>query len=99
RYTEVTLWERLAYVTIVDFVPDAAAYELGVVVEFRAMGDEVRVKLTSEVMHNREWTRRALMGWSSQFDRLRQLIEAGGTRSKGSPAAPRRTPAKRSRGV
>lgn len=74
RYTEVRRAERLAYVNLVDFVPGTPAFEVEVRVEFSASGERSRLVLVTDVLHNEEWTERAVMGHTSQLNRLERAL-------------------------
>jgi uncharacterized protein YndB with AHSA1/START domain len=74
KYTEVVPRARLAYVNVVDFVPDTPPYENTVRVEFRAKGDAVAFTVILDRLHNEEWTQMAVAGYNSQFDRLETLL-------------------------
>ena len=69
-FTEVARPHRLAYRHDVDFVPNVAAYDIATLVEINATADGVRLTLTSDAMHDDEWTRRATMGWESELGKL-----------------------------
>lgn len=75
RYLEVVPMERISYVTIIDFVPGVEPYEAATEVEFRAVGDRVKVRLVTDALHDATWTRLARAGFVSQFDRLIRRLE------------------------
>jgi uncharacterized protein YndB with AHSA1/START domain len=75
-FTEVVPLQRLAYVHLADFVPGVEPYDVATVVEFHAIGDEVRMVLTFDAMHDDEWTRRAVMGWEGELGKLAVVLEA-----------------------
>jgi uncharacterized protein YndB with AHSA1/START domain len=91
-YTDVVPMRRLAYTNVVDFIPDTELYGMGVTVEFEAVASEVRIRLVSDRLHNRLWTERATLGYTSQFEHLRELLarRAGGPNSSSSPRRPPR---------
>jgi uncharacterized protein YndB with AHSA1/START domain len=81
-YGEVTPRRRLAYRTVVDFIPGVRPYEVGAVIDFQIVPQGVRLTVTEDVMHNEEWTKMSEMGMSSSLDRLVKVIEGrrvGGT--------------------
>ena len=80
-YGEVTPRRRLAYRTVVDFIPGVKPYEIGAVIDFHIVPQGVRLTITEDAMHNEEWTKMSEMGMSSSLDRLAKVIE--GRRGKG----------------
>ncbi len=75
-YADVVAPTRLSYINRVDFVPGLAAYDVGTLLELRAEGEGVRMKLTLDPMHDAEWTQRAAMGWQSELGKLEALLGA-----------------------
>ncbi len=73
-YLEVVPFERLAYTQLADFVPGVEPYAVATQVEFHQTGNEVRMKLTFDAMHNEEWTQRAIMGHEGQLQKLDKVI-------------------------
>jgi uncharacterized protein YndB with AHSA1/START domain len=69
-YTEVSPVSRLGYKTLTDFVPGVEPYEVATLVELEAVGDQVRMVLTFDAMHDAEWTERARAGHESQLGKL-----------------------------
>jgi uncharacterized protein YndB with AHSA1/START domain len=82
-YSEVVPMRRIAYTNVVDFIPDTEPYGMGVTVEFEAVASEVRIRLVSDRLHDRRWTERATLGFTSQFERLKELLarRAGGAKA------------------
>jgi uncharacterized protein YndB with AHSA1/START domain len=74
-YQEIIAPRRLAYVHLADFVPGVTPYDVTHVVEFQAKGAEVTMKLSIQAMHDEEWTKRAVMGWTQELDRLARVLE------------------------
>jgi len=77
-YTEVSPPTRLAYTTLVDFVPDVTAYEVATIVELRPTADGVKLVITFDAMHDDIWTERARAGHESQLRKLDGLLAAQG---------------------
>ena len=75
-YTEVSPPGRLAYVTLADFAPGVAPYEVATVVELRAAADGVKLTVTFDAMHDDVWTERARVGHESQLRKLDGLLNA-----------------------
>lgn len=73
-YTQVAPPSRLAYKTLVDFVPGVAPYEVATVVDLKAAGDGVRIIITFDAMHDDVWTERAGAGHESQMRKLDALL-------------------------
>jgi uncharacterized protein YndB with AHSA1/START domain len=75
-FTEVTPPRRLAFTHIVNFVPGVEPYETATIVELHGHGDETHLVLTLEVMHDEEWTQRAVSGWENELGKLAKAIAA-----------------------
>jgi hypothetical protein len=67
---------RLAYSSLVDFVPGVEPYEQATEVRLTASPEGVNVVMTAEPMHNEEWTQRLVMGRSNELDNLARLLAA-----------------------
>jgi len=74
RFTEVVHQKRLAYTHLADFIPGVEPYDVATEVEFEAHGQEVRMILTFDAMHDEEWTQRARMGWEGQLGKLSSVF-------------------------
>ena len=74
-YVEVTPRRRLAYDQLADFIPGVAPYTVAMAVELFPTEQGVRMVLTTDAMHNEEWTQRAVMGWESQLGKLAKVLE------------------------
>jgi len=73
-YTEVVPGKRLAYMSLVDFVPGVEPYEFATTVDFHPCSEGVRTIETIEPMHDDEWTQRLVMGRANELDNLAKLI-------------------------
>ena len=73
-YTEVAPQRRLAYTHLADFIPGVKPYDVATQVEFQSIGQNVRMVLTFDPMHDEQWTRRAVMGHESQLGKLERVI-------------------------
>jgi uncharacterized protein YndB with AHSA1/START domain len=73
-YTEVSPRRRLAYVALADFVPGIEPYDVATLVEFHTSGQDVRMTLAFDAMHDDEWTERAVMGHESQLHKLEKAL-------------------------
>jgi uncharacterized protein YndB with AHSA1/START domain len=77
RFTEVEPGRRLAYVSLVDFVPGVEPYEQLTTVEITPARDGVHVRMTMEPMHDDQWTQRLVAGRANELDNLGRLLRAG----------------------
>ena len=68
--TEVDPPRRLAYMNMVDFIPDTDAYEVTTIVELDEVPGGTRLTLTIEAMHDQHWTDLAVAGWNQELERL-----------------------------
>jgi uncharacterized protein YndB with AHSA1/START domain len=73
-FTEVSEPTRLAYNSLVDFVPDEEPYEHLTVVDLTPANDGVRVVMTVEPLHDQVWTERLLAGRANELDNLETVI-------------------------
>lgn len=73
-YTEVSPMQRLAYIHLVDFIPEVEAYDVATVVEFHAERNRVHMVVRLDAMHSDEWTQRAVSGWESQLSKVDTLF-------------------------
>ncbi len=77
-FTGVQPPTRLAYTSLIDFVPDNDPYEHLTVVDIEPDGDEVAVTMTVEPMHDDTWTDRLLAGRANELDNLAALLRSRG---------------------
>jgi uncharacterized protein YndB with AHSA1/START domain len=77
-FTEIEPPNRLAYLSLVDFVPDHEPYEFLTVVDLEAIGGRARVAMTVDRMHDEVWTGRLLAGRENELANLAKVI--AGTR-------------------
>jgi len=66
--------ERLAYLSLADFIPGVEPYESATVVELEAGSQGVRLAMTVEPMHDDVWTGRLVKGRENELDNLARLI-------------------------
>lgn len=76
-YAEVRPQTRLRYINLVDFVPGLTAYDVGTVLDLEAAGDDVRMRLTLDPMHDAEWSGRMAAGWESELGKLEAVLARG----------------------
>ena len=74
-FTELTPPKRIAYTSVVDFVPGVDPYDQLTVVELTPSGDGVRVVMTADPMHDDVWTQRLTMGRENELNNLGKVIE------------------------
>ncbi|KHK98541.1 activator of Hsp90 ATPase 1 family protein [Microbacterium mangrovi] len=73
-FTEIDAPGRLAYRSVIDFVPDHEPYEQLTVVELSPDGDGTRIVMHVEPMHDEVWTERLLAGRANELDNLAALV-------------------------
>jgi uncharacterized protein YndB with AHSA1/START domain len=75
RFTEITPTTRLAYTSLVDFVPEVQQYEFLTVVAIEPSEVGVTVTMTVDPMHDPVWTERLLAGRANELDNLARVVE------------------------
>ena len=73
-FTEIDAPRRLAYDSLVDFIPGVEPYEFATIVDLEPAGGTVKVTMTVEAMHDDEWTQRLLAGRANELDNLAQAV-------------------------
>ncbi|TXK35956.1 SRPBCC domain-containing protein [Nonomuraea sp. C10] len=73
-FTEIAEHHRLAYQSVVDFVPDHEPYEHLTVVELSSVEGGTRIVMQVERMHDEVWTQRLLAGRANELDNLAALV-------------------------
>lgn len=73
-YLDVSVFSRLVYTTLTDFIPGVSPYEVTTVVEFQESAAGMKLIITSDVMHDETWTARAREGHQSQLRKLDALV-------------------------
>jgi hypothetical protein len=76
-FTEVEPPRRLAYRSLIDFVPDHEPYEHLTVVDIAPGDGGSEVTMTMEALHDDEWTQRLIAGRTNELDNLATLLEGG----------------------
>jgi len=74
EFVDVEEPTRLAYTSLIDFVPDLAPYPhlTAVTIERTTSGTDVTMEI--EPMHDEDWTERLLAGRANELDNLARLI-------------------------
>lgn len=75
-FTEIDEPARLAYRSVIDFVPDHEPYEQLTEVELHPVEDGTRIVMRVEPLHDEVWTQRLLAGRANELDNLAALVEA-----------------------
>jgi uncharacterized protein YndB with AHSA1/START domain len=75
-FTEVERPTRLAYQSVIDFVPDQEPYEHLTIVDIEPVGDQTRVVMTLEPLHDEAWTREYSDHRSLELDNLGAAIRS-----------------------
>jgi hypothetical protein len=79
HFTELGRPERLAYDSLVDFVPGVEPYSFGTDVQLMEEADgSIRIVMRVEPLHDEEWTVRLIAGPTNELDNLARLLEARG---------------------
>jgi hypothetical protein len=73
-FTEVDEPRRLAYHSLIDFVPGVEPYEHPTVVEITPDGEGSRVVMTMEPLHDEVWTERLVMGRTNEMENLARVV-------------------------
>lgn len=76
-FTEVKAPTRLAYTSLVDFVPNHEPYEFLTVVDLEGMGGRTKVVMTVDRMHDEVWTGRLVAGRENELENLGKVVAAG----------------------
>ena len=73
-FTEVDEPTRLAYNSLIDFVPDKEPYEHLTVIDLEPIDNRTRVVMTIEPLHDETWTQRLLAGRTNELDNLAAVL-------------------------
>ncbi len=73
-FTEVSPLTRLAYLSLIDFVPDDEPYEHLTVVDMTPADNRTKVVMSVDPMHDEAWTQRILAGRHNELDNLQAAI-------------------------
>jgi len=73
-FTEIDEPRRLAYRSVIDFVPDHEPYDHLTVVELSPVDGATRIVMAVEPMHDEVWTERLLAGRANELDNLAALV-------------------------
>ena len=74
RFTRLDEPSRLAYQSLVDFVPDHEPYEFATEVELIPTDAGTRVVMSVEPLHDDIWTQRLLDGRANELANLARIV-------------------------
>ena len=74
-FTEVARPTRLAYLTLIDFVPDQEPYEHLTAIDIEPAGDHTNVVMTVEPLHDEAWTQEYRAHRGNELDNLKAAIK------------------------
>jgi uncharacterized protein YndB with AHSA1/START domain len=73
-FTEVVPPTRLAYLSLIDFVPDQVPYEHLTVVDIEAAGERTNIVMILDPLHDETWTQKYRDHRDREFDNLGAAI-------------------------
>jgi uncharacterized protein YndB with AHSA1/START domain len=73
-FTEVAPPTRLGYLTLIDFVPDHEPHEHLTVIDIERAGDQTKVVMTIDPLHDETWTKGYLAHRANELDNLAAVI-------------------------
>ncbi|WP_295123582.1 SRPBCC domain-containing protein [uncultured Leifsonia sp.] len=73
-FTELEQPTRIAYRSVIDFVPDHEPYEHLTVVDLHPTTEGTRVVMQVEELHDNVWTERLLAGRANELENLARLV-------------------------
>ncbi|WP_262283968.1 SRPBCC domain-containing protein [Micromonospora sp. MA102] len=73
-FTEVTAPARLAYLSLIDFVPDQEPYEHLTVIDIEPAGDRTNVIMTLDPLHDDTWTQGYRAHRGEELGKLETLL-------------------------
>ncbi len=76
RFTEIERPRRLAYASLVDFIPGVYPYEFMTVVEITPDSERTQVVMTMDPLHDETWTERLVMGRQNELENLARVLAA-----------------------
>jgi uncharacterized protein YndB with AHSA1/START domain len=72
RLAEFMPLARVALINVIDFLPGVRPYESTIAVDFFTSGEDVRMVVTLDPMHNEEFTKMSTLGFTSQLTKLEE---------------------------
>jgi uncharacterized protein YndB with AHSA1/START domain len=80
-FTEVGPPNRLAYLSLIDFVPDHEPYEHLTTIDVEPAGARTNVVMTLDPLHDETWTRQHRAHRGEELDNLSRILSWRGTGS------------------
>jgi uncharacterized protein YndB with AHSA1/START domain len=77
KFSAFEPYTRLSITHVIDFLPGVKPYDSTMAVEFFPRGENVRMVVTLDPMHDDEFTRMSTMGFTSQLTKLDRRFRAG----------------------
>jgi uncharacterized protein YndB with AHSA1/START domain len=74
-FTEIDPPRRLAYLSLIDFVPGHEPYQHLTVVDIEPEGAGSKVTMSVDPMHDEEWTGRLVAGRTNELENLAAVIK------------------------
>lgn len=74
EFTEVEEPSRLAYTSLIDFVPGVEPYAHRTVVTLEGTSSGTTVEMWVDPLHDEEWTQRIVAGRADELDNLQRLV-------------------------
>ncbi|MEU6432573.1 SRPBCC domain-containing protein [Microbispora sp. NPDC046973] len=74
RFTEVASPTRLAYLSLIDFVPGHEPYEHLTTIDVESAGDRTNLVMTLDPLHDETWTRQHRAHRGDELDNLEAAI-------------------------
>lgn len=74
-FTEVQAPTRLAYRSVIDFIPDREPYEHLSRIDIARVGDRTKVLMTLDLLHDEAWTQEYRDHRSHELDNLEAALE------------------------
>jgi uncharacterized protein YndB with AHSA1/START domain len=74
EFTELDEPSRLAYSSLIDFVPGVAPYQHRTVVTLERTASGTSVEMWLDPLHDQEWTERVVAGRVNELDNLHRLV-------------------------
>jgi uncharacterized protein YndB with AHSA1/START domain len=73
-FTELAPPTRLAYLSLIDFVPDHEPYEHLTTIDIEPAGDRTKVVMTVDALHDETWTQEYRAHRGNELDNLKAAI-------------------------
>ena len=82
EFTELDRPTRIAYTSLIDFVPDVEPYEHLTVVTLERTAGGTDVIMVMEPLHDQDWTGRIQAGRANELDNLARLVNGASLRGE-----------------